>query len=73
MGIPTLLLLHHGHIFVDLQITDKFHLQKSIIILRVSNYKRVQKEGKSYLRFQKCLLPLARECSLLTVMCKYRV
>ena len=53
-----------GHIFVDLQITDKFHSQKSIIIFGVSNYKIVQKRGKFEFLFQKCPLSLARECAV---------
>ena len=36
-----------GNIFVDLQITDDFHSQKSIIILGVSNYKSVQKKEEN--------------------------
>ena len=63
-----------GHIFVDLQITDKFHSQKSIIIFGVSNYKIVQKKRKIWISLSKVsTFTCERVCSLLTVMCKYRV
>ena len=68
-----LLLCQRESIFVDLmQINDKFHCQKSIIIHGVSAYERAERKEKSNFYFQKCLRLLTRECPL-TGKCECRV
>ena len=61
--IPFLCCPVKGHVFVDLHIKDKLCCQESIFMHVASAEERAKTKENPIFYFQKCPLPLIRECT----------